>query len=43
MGFALVRILGDHMSPEKMVTLAEALNNADIDESQMQNMMDFFK
>lgn len=43
MGFAVVRILGDDMSPEKMMTLAEALNNANLDESQMQEMLDFFK
>ena len=43
MGFALVRILGDDMSPEKMVTLAEALNKANIDESEMQNIFEFFK
>ncbi|MEW4922545.1 DUF4252 domain-containing protein [Algibacter sp. 2305UL17-15] len=43
MGFALVRILGDDMSPEKMVTLAEALNKANVDENQMQNILNFFK
>ncbi|PQV47349.1 uncharacterized protein DUF4252 [Jejuia pallidilutea] len=43
MGFAVVRILGDDMSPEKMVALAQALNNANLDESQMQDMLNFFK
>ncbi|MGC6430949.1 MAG: DUF4252 domain-containing protein [Jejuia sp.] len=43
MGFAVVRILGSDMSPEKMITLSEALRNSNIDESQMQEMLDFFK
>jgi len=42
MGFAVVRILGNDMSPEKMITLAEALNSANIDESQIKDMMNFF-
>ena len=43
MGFAVVRILGSDMSPEKMMTLAEALNSANVDETQIQDMMNFFK
>ncbi|SEQ51846.1 protein of unknown function [Hyunsoonleella jejuensis] len=43
MGFAVVRILGSDMSPEKMMTLAEALNSANVDESQIQDMLNFFK
>lgn len=43
MGFAVVRLLGSDMSPEKMVTLAESLNKANVDETQMQEMLDFFK
>ncbi len=43
MGFAVVRILGSDMSPEKMMTLADALNKANVDETQMQEMLNFFK
>lgn len=43
MGFAVVRILGSDMSPEKMVTLGEALRTSNLDETQMQEMLDFFK
>ncbi|TBN04753.1 DUF4252 domain-containing protein [Hyunsoonleella flava] len=43
MGFAVVRILGSDMSPEKMVTLSEALKTSNLDETQMQEMLDFFK
>jgi hypothetical protein len=43
MGFGIVRILGDDMSPDKMVTLIEALQKADIDKSQVENIMNFFK
>jgi hypothetical protein len=42
-GFGIVRVLGDHMSPEKMMTLADAMKNSDIDESQLSGIMDFFK
>lgn len=43
MGFGVVRILGDDMSPDKMVTLIEALKGANIDEAQIENIMNFFK
>ena len=43
MGFAVVRILGSDMSPEKMMNLAEALNSANVDETQIQDMLNFFK
>lgn len=43
MGFAVVRILGNDMSPEKMITLGEALRTSNLDETQMQEMLDFFK
>ena len=43
MGFGIVRILGDKMSPEKMITLADAMKNSDIDESQLGDLMNFFK
>lgn len=42
MGFGIVRILGNHMSPEKMVTLADAMKNSDIDEAQLGGIMNFF-
>lgn len=42
-GFGIVRVLGDHMSPEKMMTLADAMKNSDIDESQLSGIIDFFK
>tara|TARA_R110000868_G_scaffold144150_1_gene362921 strand:- start:44273 stop:44818 length:546 start_codon:yes stop_codon:yes gene_type:complete len=43
MGFGIVRILGDKMSPEKMMTLADAMKNSKIDESQLGGIMNFFK
>lgn len=43
MGFGIVRILGNNMRPEKMVTLVDALQNADFDESQLNGITDFFK
>ena len=43
MGFAVVRVLGNDMTPEKVMTLANALNTANVDETQMQEMLDFFK
>ncbi len=43
MGFGIVRILGDDMNPEKMVTLITAMQNANIEEGQIENIMNFFK
>lgn len=43
MGFGIVRILGDDMNPEKMVTLISALQNANIGEDQVEDIMNFFK
>jgi len=43
MGFGIVRVLGDDMSPEKIMTLADAMRNSDIDESQFSGIIDFFK
>jgi hypothetical protein len=43
LGFGIVRVLGDNMSPEKMMTLADAMRNSDIDSSQLGGIMDFFK
>ena len=43
MGFGIVRILGNDMNPDKMVTLISALQNANIEEGQIENIMNFFK
>ena len=43
MGFGIVRILGNDMNPEKMVTLIHAFQKANIEESQVQDIMSFFK
>jgi hypothetical protein len=42
-GFGLLRVLGDDMNPEKMVGLISKLQNADVDDSQLKGIMDFFK
>ncbi|TGV02737.1 DUF4252 domain-containing protein [Flavivirga rizhaonensis] len=43
LGFGIIRILGDDMSPDKMSTLFVALQKAKVDESQLQDIMNFFK
>lgn len=43
LGFGVVRILGDDMNPEKMITLVNALQNANVEENQIQDIMNFFK
>ncbi|SFZ92478.1 protein of unknown function [Flaviramulus basaltis] len=43
MGFGIVRILGNDMNPEKMVTLIDAFQKSNIGESQVQDIMNFFK
>lgn len=43
MGFGIVRILGNDMRPEKMATLVNAIQNADIDSSQLEDIARFFK
>lgn len=43
MGFAVVRILGNDMSPDKMVTLVSAMQKANVDENQIEDIMNFFK
>ncbi|AUP80843.1 DUF4252 domain-containing protein [Flavivirga eckloniae] len=43
LGFGIVRVLGDDMSPDKMATLFTALQGANVDESQVQDIMNFFK
>ncbi|WP_299556237.1 DUF4252 domain-containing protein [Seonamhaeicola sp.] len=43
MGFAIVRVLGNDMNPEKMAVLLRSLQNANVDENQVQDIMNFFK
>lgn len=43
MGFGIVRVLGNAMSPDKMVTLVSILQGANVDEGQVQDIMNFFK
>lgn len=43
LGFGVVRVLGNDMNPEKMVTLMNAMQKADVDENQIQDIMNFFK
>lgn len=43
LGFAVVRVLGDEMNPENMVKLANELQSSEFDESQLDDIMDFFK
>lgn len=43
MGFGIVRILGKNMNPEKMVTLITSLQSANVEETQIQDIMNFFK
>ena len=42
-GFGVVRVLGSDMNPSKMMTLANSLQKADIDASQIDNIKNFFK
>jgi hypothetical protein len=41
-GFAIIRVLGDDMSANKVVKLYSALDTASIDESQIIQFVDFF-
>ncbi|AXP79436.1 hypothetical protein CJ739_338 [Mariniflexile rhizosphaerae] len=43
LGFGIVRVLGDDMSPDKMVTLVSILQSAQVDKGQVQDIMNFFK
>ena len=43
MGFGVVRILGNNMRPEKMATLVDAVQKANIDSSQFEDVIGFFK
>ena len=42
-GFGIIRILGDDMRPENLATLANAIQNADFDQSRLSGITDFFK
>lgn len=42
-GFGIVRVLGDNMRPSKIITLGDALKNADFEETQIQEFSNFFK
>lgn len=42
LGFAVVRILGDDMQPEKLYQLISKIKNADVDKSQLQKLMNYF-
>lgn len=42
-GFGIVRILGNNMNPDKMITLIEAFQKANIDKKQVEDIMNFFK
>lgn len=43
LGFGIVRVLGNDMSPDKMATLVSVLQEANVDEGQLQDVMSFFK
>jgi len=43
MGFGIVRILGDDMSPEKIMTLRQLFESSNVNSSQFKEMMTFFK
>ncbi|WP_445737088.1 DUF4252 domain-containing protein [Mariniflexile sp.] len=43
MGFGIVRVLGNDMSPEKMATLVGVLQSAHVDEEQLKEVINFFK
>jgi|26BtaG_2_1085354.scaffolds.fasta_scaffold00314_11 hypothetical protein len=42
-GFAIVRILGNDMNPNKIMTLASALDKANISDAQLSQFTEFFK
>ena len=43
LGFGIVRVLGDDMSPDKIATLVNAMQNANVDKNQIDDIMNFFK
>lgn len=42
-GFAVVRVLGNDMDPNKIMTLSSVLGSGNMDTSQVQQFIDFFK
>ena len=42
-GFGIIRVLGDDMDPAQIVTLVDAMKNADFDSSKVENIMNFYK
>ncbi len=42
-GFGIIRVLGDDMEPGKIITLGDALKNANFEETQLQEFSNFFK
>lgn len=42
-GFGIARVLGDDMEPNKIITLGDALKNANFEENQLQEFSNFFK
>lgn len=42
-GFGIVRVLGKNMQPDKMMTLMNAMQNADFNENQLKGITEFFK
>ncbi len=43
LGFGIVRVLGNDMDPDKMITLVTAMQNANVDENQVQDIMNMFR
>lgn len=42
-GFGVLRVLGDDMSPAKLYMLAQSMNKGSFDESKLSGLTDFFK
>lgn len=42
-GFGIARILGDDMNPENLMKMINNMQNADVDDSQLKDIMNFFK
>src|SRR5690606_2217954 len=43
MGFAVVRILGNDMDPNKLMQLSSVMETGNVDSTQIQQFMNFFK
>ncbi len=43
MGFAVVRILGDDMDPNKLMQLSSVIESSNVDNAQIKQFVDFFK